>query len=97
MITLLLTLADAGPNQRAASGTIVTLDGTGSHDLDGDKIVKYFRFPQLLLSQPPIQQGSTTANEGFNTRGSVNSLVHTARTRMPLNKNTVQTISVSKV
>jgi hypothetical protein len=44
-------------------------------------IVPYLRFPQqLLLPKPALQQGSTITTEGFNTRGSINSLIYTIHT-----------------
>jgi PKD repeat protein len=34
-------VADAGPDQSATVGQVVTFDGSGSHDPDNDPIVKY--------------------------------------------------------
>jgi hypothetical protein len=55
-------LADAGPNQRVVSGTIVTLDGRGSHDLDGDKIVKYSWQQYLITTAPQIVLSNSSSS-----------------------------------
>jgi hypothetical protein len=45
-------VADAGPDQSGAVGATITLDGSQSHDVDGDSLT----YQWVLLSQPP---GST--------------------------------------
>ena len=51
--------ADAGTNQRAAKGTEVTLDGTGSNDPDGDNSALTYLWSQD--AGPTVTLSSTTA------------------------------------
>ncbi|HXF06415.1 MAG TPA: PKD domain-containing protein [Blastocatellia bacterium] len=57
-------IADAGPDQRVDEGTVVTLDGTGSRDPDGDPITFEWRQvagPPVTLSDPTSPRPTFTA------------------------------------
>jgi hypothetical protein len=54
-------VANAGPDQHGTVGTMITLDGTGSSDVDGDALL----FQWALLSQPV---GSTAAIQNPTTK-----------------------------
>ena len=58
-------VANAGPNQAAKPGDIVTLDGSGSTDIDGD----FLNYAWTFTSKPTVSQaslsGATTAMPTF--------------------------------
>ena len=57
-------LAMAGPSQTAATGIIVTLNGSGSYDPDGDKIVSY-RWSESRSDPQVALSNYTSSNPSF--------------------------------
>jgi hypothetical protein len=57
-------LANAGPDQSVKEGTLVTLDGSGSYDPDGDELTFLWTAPQgIVLSSNTAQKPTFTAPE----------------------------------
>ena len=58
-------VADAGPDQTAAVGQTVLLDGNGSHDPDGDALSYRWRIDAKPRGSHPVLINPTTAHASF--------------------------------
>jgi hypothetical protein len=58
-------VANAGPDQRVVIGTVVTLDGTGSSDINGDFITYLWSLPTRPGGSIAFLSGATTATPTF--------------------------------
>lgn len=58
-------VANAGPNQTVSLGTTVTLNGTGSSDIDGNPLTYHWSFTSIPAGSGATLTNSTTANPTF--------------------------------
>jgi hypothetical protein len=55
----------AGPNQNIATGTLVTLDGTGSYDEDGDPLTYSWAFTNVPAGSTAVLSNATSSRPTF--------------------------------
>ena len=58
-------VADAGPDQNVYTGTLVTLDGSGSHDADGDSLTYQWRLVSSPAGSAAALVDATTSAPSF--------------------------------
>lgn len=85
-------VANAGPDQTVAFGTLVTLDGTGSYDPDGDRLS--FSWTQLSGTRV-VLSGATTAAPTFTAPGADTILVFQLRVSDGLGGSDTDSVQVT--
>ncbi len=58
-------VAIAGPDQTTMAGSLVTLDGSGSYDADGDPLTYAWSFTSMPPASTAVLTGATTVNPHF--------------------------------
>ena len=58
-------LANAGPDQNVATGSVVTLNGSGSSDSNGDTLTYSWSFTSKAATSTAILSGATTTSPTF--------------------------------